>query len=121
MSTSFKILNDCTCPQYIASYQCTIGGEGFTIWRGTALDCSFSRDQIVLRHSSFSSGTTASCNDGLLIGRSLNTARNYFTSVLNVNVTTSLEGSNAECAYENGSLTSYVVGSSLISITRGLV
>ena len=51
------------------SYQCTVCGEGATVWTGSLFDCA--GDEITLRHSQFVSGSIGECNDGAVIARSI--------------------------------------------------
>ena len=53
--------------------QVTVEGGGTTVWKGTAFDCLEQDDGIVLCHTQFESGrATGVCNNGMIIGRSLN-------------------------------------------------
>ena len=47
-------LSGCTCPGY-TTFECTIqsGLGGATVWKGSALDCIKSNNEIVLLHSRF--------------------------------------------------------------------
>ena len=63
-------MNGCACHGYTLTFECTVGGEGVTVWQGTAFDCrhSFNAIIIVLLHSHFirPTGTTSTCNNGAI-------------------------------------------------------
>ena len=74
-------------------------GEGATIWRGTALECSEAGNEIVLFHS-----TTAQkeCNDGAIIGSVIRAENISYTSQLTVTVTSEMIGRSISCIHDNG-------------------
>ena len=89
-------------------YNCTVVGEGSTVWTGSAFDCPDSNDSIILRHHQFSTDNTTAqgmCNNGSIIGRGVSVDGDCFTSQLYVkfSVTLNLEGENVICIYKNGS------------------
>ena len=113
-------LNDCTCPGSMSTYECTVFGDGFTAWQGSAFDCSLSGNEILLSHIDFESGTTRTCNDGAIVGRSVRNMDNYYTSQLSVNFSSVLDGRSIQCMSVGGSRAAVVVGSSTLLTTRGL-
>ena len=120
-NVGFKSVNDCTCPGYITSFQCDVTGGGYTVWRGSAFDCQSSGNEIFLLHSDFMGSTVITCNDGQIVGRSLEVTNNCYASQLDVNITTEIVGRTVECVYESGSSAEVIIGSSLLSITTGIV
>ena len=120
-STGLMSLSDCSCLGHVTSYSCTILGNGYTLWNGAAFDCPSSRNEILLSHSSFASadGTVKSCNDGLIVGRSLGVTGDYYTSKLDVNLTHQDIGRIVQCSYENGISDPLIVGSTQLAITEG--
>ena len=118
---NFDILYDCTCPGYLSSYKCTVVGDGFSIWRGTAFDCTLSGNEILLLHSNFIVGTIRTCSNGQIVGRSLSQTDDCYTSQLDVNITVNLDGSTVECIYESGNSPAVSVGAAIISITTGKI
>ena len=71
---------------------------GITIWTGTAFDCSDRNDQIVLLHSRFMfGGTFDTCNNRAIVVRSLGVEDSYYTSQLNVTISSALNGRNITC------------------------
>lgn len=64
-------LTDCTCPGYNVTYECTVCGEGATVWTGCLFDCH--SDEITLRHSLFvTDSASGECNNGAVVARSIN-------------------------------------------------
>ena len=116
------VLSDCVCPGHELRLECTVVGAGTTIWRGSAFDCTANR--IVFRHSRFGSGITSGCNNGRIIGRSINTTYdsdgNKYTSQLIIQLAENdtLEGRTVECVHSFHTQTN-VIGTYTISYTRG--
>ena len=92
--TAALFMSGCACPGDTLTYECTAVGAGSTIWTGSAFNCSNSNYMILLLHSHFSStkGDYGSCTNGAIVGRSLSAEGNYFTSQLNVTVTSDTAG-----------------------------
>lgn len=68
LNQSLVQLTDHVCPGYEVIYECTVCGEGATVWRGSLLECP--GDQINLRHSQFESClANGECNNGAVIAR----------------------------------------------------
>ena len=114
-------LSDCVCPGHELRLECTVVGAGFTIWRGSAFDCS--QNRIVLHHSRFESGTSRGCNNGRIIGRSINTTSDSdgirFVSqlIIQLDVNDTLEGRTVECVHYNLTYV-IVIGTYDISFTK---
>ena len=113
-----RSLSSCTCSGYVTSYECLVVGDGFTVWNGSALNCSLTKNEIILQHREFNSGTVKTCNSGRIVGRSSSVTNECYTSRLDVNISTELEGREVKCWYENTSATTKI-GSSVISLMRG--
>ena len=114
-------LNDCICPGSVIIYECTVFGDGFTLWRGSAFDCTLSGNEVLLSHNKFEGGTVRTCNDGAIIGRSVRVMDSYYTSQLAANFTTGLEGRTIECMHVRvGSASPVTIGSSTLLTTTGL-
>ena len=102
-SEEFEIIDECVCPEYtIALYKCTVFGSGFTQWGGSAFSCPNIGDEIFLSHNNFDHGISKECNNGAIIGRSLQVNGSCFTSQLMVNTSTNLNGTTIGCTYEIG-------------------
>ena len=108
----------CACPNQVLTYSCTVTGGGATIWSGTAFRCSSKRNEIILRHNRFDSGTIGVCNGGVIIARSVRVDSDNFTSQLTVNVSSGLNNRTVECIQnlDRGMMT---IGEHTISIISG--
>ena len=120
------VLSDCVCPGHELRLECTVIGAGATVWRGSAFDCSQTSNQISLHHSQFVSGTTRMCNNGRIIGRSINTTSDsdgikYISQlIIHLDANDTLEGRTVECV-QNNLTHEIVVGTHTIIYTRGTV
>lgn len=109
--------SNCTCLGGFLVYECTVLGSGTTIWDGSAFHCP--GDRVILRHSQFNSGTSDSCNNGEIVGRSAGVVDNVcFTSLLNVTVGSNMNGETVSCTH-NVDANTTVVGVHTITITTG--
>ena len=117
--SEFAALNDCTCPGHDQTFECTVVGEGATIWKGTAFDCTGTDNEIVLLHAS-SSSSPLQCNDGAIQGRIVRTINNTYTSQLTVAVTNELLGRSINCIHDSiSSDSTIIIGSTPLTITTG--
>ena len=108
----------CMCVGDSLMYECSAFGPGTTFWEGTAFrsECS----SIILRHSQFSTsqGARGSCNNGGIVGKSVNVVDQCYTSQLNVTIDSSLDGATVSCIHvSNGERRE--TGNSIITITAG--
>ena len=110
-------VSSCICLNGDISYTCVVNGPGFTIWRGSAFECSAQLNRILLRHASFESGTMGLCNDGAIVGRSLAVSDGVYTSQLTVSVTSNLIGRIIECSYSLTGATVSPINSTTIEIS----
>ena len=110
------MISDCTCQGFNQVYECRVVGEGATIWRGTALECSEAGNEIVLFQSTTAQGE---CNNGAIVGRVIRAENNSYTSQLTVTVNTEMIGRNISCIHDNG-VSANVIGSSVLTITTGI-
>ena len=101
-------------------FQCSVIGEGNTVYEGSAFDCHSSRNEITLLHSRFSSNSATSkvCNNGDIVGKSLRVEDDCYTSQLSVKVSSNLIGKTVKCLYDNGSATE-TVGMYSIAVING--
>ena len=92
---------------------------GFTVWRGSALDCA--SNVIILRHMRFTSveGAMGECNEGSIVGRSLTfqEAGSLYISQLSVKISSEVIGETIECILDDTNITS--IGSATVNITTG--
>ena len=108
-------MSECTCPGDTLTYECTAMGGGSTVWTGTFFfDCLATTKDTVLLHRRFLSttGTSATCNNGAIVARSLSVEGNNYTSQLNVTVTPDIGAKLMKC-YDNrtaeATLSSWVI------------
>ena len=120
------VLNDCVCPGHELKLQCTVVELGFTIWKGSAFNCSSTSNEILLKPSQFESGdATGGCNNGTIIARGINKTSGsdgdiIFISQLTIQlgVNDSLDGTTVECTHDN--LTQKItINTHTIHYTRG--
>ena len=93
---------------------------GFTVWRGSALNCA-SKD-IILRHNRFSSveGAMGECNEGSIVGHSLRLeSGSFYISQLIVRVSPEVIGRGIECIHDDANVTFRLIGSTTVNITSG--
>ena len=84
--------------------ECSVKGNGSTVWTGSAFNCS---SEIVLLHSQYnSSGVSHNCSDGhvQVYAKSLNVKGHIFTSQISVTVTSAYASSTLtiNCTYDDG-------------------
>ena len=56
---------------------------------------------MILRHSQFTTGTGGACNDGTIVGQSLQVTDSCYTSQLNLAVSPTLINTTIECVHDN--------------------
>ena len=110
--SSLTLKTNCICPGYNQTLaECTVkGGPGdVTVWKGSAFDCTHSRNEIVLIHSLFGSDIESStvaageCNNSSIQAQSMRVEGNYYTSQLNITVNADMIGKTVECVHDNTS------------------
>ena len=103
-----SIVPVCVCPGDNLTYICSSPGQGFTLWKGSALQCP--SHQILLLHRNYEPGT---CGSGTAQGVSVTGSNNY-TSLLNIRFDDSLNDTDIECYYDDGTTQTYI-GSAVIT------
>ena len=75
---------------------------------------------ITLRHSQFESpqGTSDECNNGHIIGRSLDVEGNCYTSQLTVTVSASFNNKTVTCIHNSG-IGMSIIGVSTLTVVQG--
>ena len=94
--------------------------NGFTVWKGSALDCV--GNEITLRHRLFTSreGALGECNRGSVLGSSLRLeAESFYVSQLSVRNSTEVIGESIECVLFDTNVTAKVIGHTVVSTTTG--
>lgn len=109
------IKSSCTCSGYNKVFDCSIVGEGTTVWQGSVFDCS--TNDISLRHTNIASGVAIGvCNDGAIVGRGIAVNGSCYTSQLTVNVNSAMDGRTVECVYDDGASTN-TIGTTVLTLT----
>ena len=102
------------CPGRILTFECIVNGmpADSTVWRGTA----FSDCEITLLHNRFGNeeGTTRTCSNSNITGRSVRIEGSRYISQLEIIVDPETVGKSVDCLHDNGT-TSYTIGSYQIS------
>ena len=104
-STTFQVIS---CPGDVLTTECTITGDGTTVWRGTAIQCDYG--EIILIHNRFSGPRypIATCNDGAIVAQALGVINDSYISQLNVTVSPELNNTTVECWYDNGTTVIFI-------------
>ena len=121
LNQSLLQLTDCVCPGYEVIYECTVCGEGTTLWRGSLLDCP--GDQINLRHSQFQSClANGECNNGAVIGRNMGffniDCTQCYTSQLRFLADDAYNNKTIFCYHFNGT-SETIIGVDTVILIRG--
>lgn len=105
---------DCVCLGRNFTYECSVVGALFTVWRGTVI----SGCEITLFHSEFGipRATSAVCNNGAVVGYNIGVENNCYTSNLDVLVSSGLNGRTVECIMDDG-VTNTLIDTATLSIT----
>ena len=117
LSNTFYPVTNCSCPQDIVTYECTVCGLA-TAWEGTALD-SCSGGEIALTNRDFMDPImTIICSGGRIAARGVSVKDGCFTSQLNITFNATLQGRTVRCSVDNGTHASQV-GRDVLAITTG--
>ena len=115
---------DCAGDGDTLTFNCTVlsSAGGATVWMGTALDCPY-YNEITLLHSLYKSGRGAfgSCNDRAIVAQSLGVEDSYYTSQLNVTVTSNTIGKTIICENALNLTNSVVQFSTTIKNITGII
>ena len=103
LSDHLELKTDCICPgtgDPVTIAECTtVGRPGFTIWRGTAFNCTNKNNEIILSHTF---NTTAGvCNSGSIEGHGVRVSDNQYISRLIITLRSDLTGKTIQCINEN--------------------
>ena len=118
--TGLQASYDCACPGDNVLYECTVSGDGVTVWRGGAFDCPEANNMISLLHGIDS---TRECNNGEIVGRLTHTAlenEHLYTSQLMVTVGPDTNGSAIECLHDDATGNITEVGSTVLTRTTSV-
>lgn len=99
-SDQFVAVNDCACPGYTSTYECTVFGSGATlIWNGTAIDCSLTNNELIIFRTSKRPQT---CNNGAITGRVIRAENDFYISQLTIVVNEEIDGTTIGCVHDSG-------------------
>ena len=103
-------MNSCTLlEQEAIAYQCTVCGEGATLWTGSLLNCN--SNYLILSHRLFedgsASGARRECNNGAVTARSVGVLRgnstvNCYISQLHISMNTDINNKTVTCIHAFG-------------------
>lgn len=99
---TFNVVSECVCPGSSVQYECSIDGDGFTVWNGTVFNCPLSGDLILLSHADFVDGHSVmgTCNNENIMAHIIQA--NPYVSQLNISVFNStLSGRTVECVHQS--------------------
>ena len=117
----FAQLENCTCPGYTQTYECSIFGGGLTVWNGSAFDCSRTQNEIRLRHSQYSmdSQATGRCSNDTIIGSSVGISEGFYVSQINVTITPERVNETIMCVHRDIYDQNTIIGQTILEITMG--
>ena len=118
---TFRPITDCTCPEDVVIYECTVCDLA-TAWEGTALD-SCSGGEIALTSRDFIAPIqTIICSGGGIAARGISVKDGCFTSQLNITFfnATALQGTSVRCSADNGTHSSEV-GRDTLTLSTGII
>ena len=92
---------DCVCSGRNFTYECSVVGALFTVWRGTVISAGC---EITLFHSDFGIPGAARgvCNNGAVVGYNIGVENDCYTSNLDILVSPGLNGRTVECIMDDG-------------------
>ena len=117
---TFRPITNCTCPQDVVIYECTVCDLA-TAWEGTALG-SCSGGEVALTSRDFMAPImTIICSGGRVAARGISVKDGCFTSQLNVTFNaTALQGTTVRCSADNGTHSSEV-GRAMLTRSTGII
>ena len=118
-------LYDCVCPGEGLLYECTVCGEGATVWTGSAFFCTAAGNEIILRHSEYENASiSGECNDGAVAARSIEVTDSQngqcYSSQLDISLNAVKDNKTVECLYVAG-INETLVDTHTIRFTTGKV
>lgn len=90
-----------------------------TVWGGSAFNCA-GGNEINLRHHDFEDAA-GECNNGAIVGYSIENVDNFYTSRLDVRLSNDLHGQTITCSVEGeSSLTTIGAATLIVSTQSGI-
>ena len=107
---------DCVCPSRNFTYECSVVGGRFTVWRGSVISAGC---EVTLFHSEFGVPGAARgvCNNGAVVGYNTGVENDCYTSQLDVLVSPGLNGRTVECIIDTGTVSTVINTSTLLITT----
>ena len=105
-NNTLTVTSGCACPGQNITLKCIVtstSGGSSTVWRGSFFHCPSENNEITFRHSRFVPGAMETCTDGSIVGQSLSSDNDSFTSQLSVRVSPGIVGQNLNCEHDDGS------------------
>ena len=99
-------ITECICPGHELIYQCTVCGDGATVWTGSFFNCA--NNDIVLSHRLFEdeSRTRRECNNGAVTAHSIGVLRenatNCYISQLVISLNAAINNKTVTCLHSAG-------------------
>ena len=126
VNNGFTQLDECICPGFNLTFECSILGSGLTVWQGSAFDCVSLSHQILLSHNRFEDAI-GHCNSGGIVASSISvvpasngTDDQCFISQLRVAVTDAMRNKTVECIHDQPRLQPAVIGNTTLIFTTGI-
>ena len=119
-------VNSCTLlEQEAIAYECTVCGEGATIWTGSLFNCT--SNEIILSHrlleGGSASGARGDCNNGAVTAHSIGVLRenniNCYISQLQISMNTDINNKTVTCTYVYGLASETVIDTASIGYISG--
>ena len=107
-------ISECACLSQNVTYQCTVCGGLFTVWKFPNSGCE---SDITLRHANFSAQIPIECDKITAVGQGLDIKNDCYTSELTILVRPSI---TIGCAVDNGTA-ERVINSSELIISSGML
>jgi hypothetical protein len=92
-------------------FECSIPEGTATVFQGSALNCDETSDEISLLHNRFNttSGTSGTCNDGVIVAKSVTVESNCYTSTLNITfIGPDMTGRTIKCLKDDGVISTLI-------------
>ena len=112
-------VNGCICEGHNVTYECTVSGNGATIWTGTAFDCASANNELIIFHSTNDTSEMSTyCNNEAITVHAIRAENNSYTSQITIQISDEFNGTTVICAHDNGTDT-VEIGSAILNITTG--
>ncbi len=109
------------CPGDVLTTECATMGGSATGWRGTAFQCAYVGDGILLRHSQFGRphNYILTYNNGAVIAQSLGVVNDSYISQLNITASLELNNTTVECWHYSTDTINFIKRIQIIVLATG--